>query len=69
MRDLECCLDESRCKLIIPFFQSLRIPINLQDAVDLGCLTIRSKPFEDKDVSFAIMCCTSRTVCRPVTCM
>lgn len=29
--------------------QGLRVPSNLQDAVDIGSLTIRSKPFEDKD--------------------
>ena len=31
--------------------QSLRIPVNLQETVDIGSLTIRSKPFQDKDVS------------------
>ena len=30
--------------------QALRIPASLQETVDLGCLTIRSKPFHDKEV-------------------
>ena len=29
--------------------QALRVPPVLQDTVDLGCLTIRSKPFHDKE--------------------
>ena len=31
--------------------QSLRIPGRFQDAVDLGSLTIRAKPFQDSEVS------------------
>lgn len=35
---------------LYPILQSLRIPTSLQDPVDIGNLTIRSKPFQDKDV-------------------
>ena len=33
------------------FTQSLKIPPRFQEAIDLGSVTIRSKPFHDSEVS------------------
>ena len=35
--------------------QSLRIPPSLQEIIDLGSITIRSKPFQDKEVTTLCM--------------
>ena len=39
--------------------QALRVPPALQETVDLGCLTICSKPFHDKEASTVQSVCPS----------
>ena len=36
--------------------QALRIPAKFQEAVDLGSVTIRSKPFQDSEVCYMSVC-------------
>ena len=77
IRSVHCCAETQGflvpkielmkyCKMVLSFCslftQSLKIPPRFQEAIDLGSVTIRSKPFHDSEVSSQIVSSTGNSV-------